>query len=251
MADDRPPPLFFELFTGLPRQGPGDAASTRRALAMLPPLGPQARVLDLGCGTGAQTLTLAGLTSAHLLAVDLHPPFIAELTRLVRERGLADRVEPLVGDLRRLPFTPGSFDLVWCEGAIGLVGFDDSLRAWRSLLRPGGHLAATEPSWLRPDPPAECVDFWRRNYPAIRDVAANLAAVEACGFHPLGHFALPAAAWWDDYYRPIEAKLPAFRARHREGPQAAELADQVQEEIDVWRRYSDFYGYVFYVMRRD
>ena len=36
MTDDRTTALFFELFTGLPRQGPGDAASTRRALAIIP-----------------------------------------------------------------------------------------------------------------------------------------------------------------------------------------------------------------------
>jgi hypothetical protein len=40
-----------------------------------------------------------------------------------------------------------------------------------------------------------------------------------------------------------------FRERHREEPDAQELADQVRREIDVWHAYSEFYGYEFFVMR--
>jgi hypothetical protein len=40
-----------------------------------------------------------------------------------------------------------------------------------------------------------------------------------------------------------------FRERHREERDAQELADQVQREIDIWHAYSDFYSYVFFVMR--
>ena len=44
---DRMTSLFFELFTGLPRQGPGDDASTLKALALVPDVGPDTRVLDV------------------------------------------------------------------------------------------------------------------------------------------------------------------------------------------------------------
>ena len=59
MEEDRATALFFELFSGLPRQGPGSAASTRRALGLVPGVGPRTRVLDIGCGTGDQTMVLA------------------------------------------------------------------------------------------------------------------------------------------------------------------------------------------------
>ena len=75
MAADRVEALFFELFSGLPRQGPGTAASTRRALGLVPSVGPRTRVLDVGCGTGAQTLVLALSSPSHIVAVDNHPPF--------------------------------------------------------------------------------------------------------------------------------------------------------------------------------
>ena len=67
-SSDRATALFYELFSGLPRQGPGTtAASTRRALGLVPDVGPRTRVLDIGCGTGAgghfdETTRIAGLS---------------------------------------------------------------------------------------------------------------------------------------------------------------------------------------------
>ena len=249
MASDRATELFFELFSGLPRQGPGTAASTRRALGLVPDVGPATRVLDVGCGTGAQTLVLAESSPARIVAVDNHPPFVDELNRKARERALADRLEARVADMRELDFADGSFDVIWCEGAIYNVGVEAGLRDWRRLLRPGGHVAFTDACWRKPDPPAECAAFWNREYPAIRDTPALLNAVEACGYETVGHFPLPASAWWDDYYRPLQDNVTAFRKRYRDAD-AEELADQCQTEIDIWHAYSAFYGYEFVVVRR-
>ena len=249
MAEDRAEALFFELFSALPRQGPGDAESTLRALAFVPGVGPHTRVLDVGCGTGRQTLVLAESTPARFVAVDAHPPFVAELNRQARALGLAERLEARVGDMRRLDFAPGSFDLVWSEGAIYVMGFEAGLRAWRPLLVSGGHVAVTEVCWFRPDPPAECAAFWAAEYPAIRDVAHRLEAIGACGYETVAHFPLPPSSWWDDYYRPLEANLAGFRERHGGEADAQALADRVAREIDVWRRFSDRYGYEFFVVR--
>ncbi len=249
-AQGRMTELFFEIFTGLPRQGPGEEASTLRALGLTPSLSPQSRVLDVGCGTGAQTLVLARHVQARIIAIDRHEPFVHELNLRLEAEGLAPRVEARVGDMARLDFAPGSFDLIWCEGAVYAMGFDQGLREWRRLLAPGGHMALTDATWLRDDVPAECLAFWRREYPAIRSRAANLTAIQTAGYELVGDFVLPSSVWWDDYYRPLETHVTRFRARHQGEDDALALATQVQEEIDVWRRYSEYYAYVFYVMRR-
>jgi SAM-dependent methyltransferase len=241
--------LFFEMFNGLPRQGPGDATSTLRALALVPGIGAETRVLDVGCGTGLQTRVLAQSSPAHFVAIDNHPPFVEELNRQAQALGIADRLEARVGDMRRLDVAPGSFDLIWCEGAIYVMGFEAGLLAWRPLLVAGGHLAVTEVCWTKPDPPRDCAAFWAREYPAINDVSALLSVVGDCGYETVGHFPLPPSSWWDDYYRPLQQHVMEFRLRHREERDAQELADQVQREIDVWHAYSEFYSYEFIVMR--
>ena len=186
---------FFEIFDGLPRQGPGDEASTIKALALVPGIGADTRVLDLGCGTGSQTRALARNSPAHFVAIDNHPPFVEEANRQARAAGLDSRIDTRVGDMHRLELAPGSFDLVWCEGAVYIVGFEAGLRGWRSLLAPGGHLALTEVCWSKPDRPSECEEFWAREYPAIRDTATRLTTISACGYDIVDHFRLPPSAW--------------------------------------------------------
>ncbi len=249
MVSDRATALLLELFGGLPRQGPGSAASTRRALRLVPGVGPRTRVLDIGCGTGAQTLVLAESAPARIVAVDIHPPFVDALNRKARDLGIAHRLEARVADMQSLDFADGAFDLIWCEGAIYNMGVEAGLRGWRRLLRRGGHVALTEVCWRKPEPPGECAAFWDREYKAIRDTAALLEAVAACGYSTVGHFPLPASAWWDGYYRPLQDSLAAFAERHRDEPDARELADRCQYEIDIWRAHSEFYGYEFLVLR--
>ena len=152
--------LFFELFSGLPRQGPGDATSTLRALAAVPAITPATRILDLGCGTGLQTRVLTEHSSGSVVAIDNHQPFIDELNREARKLGLADRLDGRVEDLTEIDFPDHSFDLIWSEGAIWVLGFETGLRDWRRLLRPGGHIAVTEACWVTAAPPRECVTFW-------------------------------------------------------------------------------------------
>jgi ubiquinone/menaquinone biosynthesis C-methylase UbiE len=248
MTHDRMTALFFELFRGLPRQGPGDTASTRRALALVPGVGRDTRVLDVACGTGAQTIVLAQNSPARITAVDNHAPFLEVLRREANRLGLSDRIDVRVGDMRRLDFAPGAFEVIWCEGAIAIMGFEKGLRDWRPLLAEGGHLALTEVCWTKPNPPDECVAFWAREYPAIRDVPALLLEIDKCGYETLEHFTLPPSAWWDEYYRPLQRNVIAFRERHRHESDAQDVAAQVQREIDVWQAYGEFYAYEFFVM---
>ena len=42
--------------------------------------------------------------------------------------------------------------------------------------------------------------------------------------------------------------MTAFRERHPGEPDALEMADSVQTEIDIWHDYAEFYGYEFFVV---
>ena len=242
--------LFFEIFNSeLPRQGPGDTISTLRALALVPGLGPTARVLDIGCGTGPQTIALAQNSAAHIVAVDTHEPFVNALNQQARLLGIAHRVEAHLRDMRQLDYPPGSFDLIWCEGAIYIMGFEAALSDWRKLLSPGGHIVVSEVCWTQPNPPPECAAFWTAEYPAIRDVPEMLKTIERCRYNVMDHFTLPATSWWDDFYKPLQESVTIFRERHREEADAQQVADQIQREIDMWHAYGDFYSYEFFAMR--
>lgn len=240
--------VFYALHDGLPRQGPGDAASTRRAWEMLRALPPRPRVLDLGSGPGAQTLDLARLTRGTIVALDRHLPYLEELKERAWGAGVAARVHTLCADLARPCFRPASFDVAWGEGSIYFVGFAQGLRLWRPVLKPGGYIAVTELSWLRPAPPPAPRAFLQAAYPAIQDVQANLVDLRGAGYELVGYFVLPESAWWNDYYTPLERRLKKMGRKFRAEKDRAVL-DHTRQEIELYREHARHYGYVFYVGR--
>jgi SAM-dependent methyltransferase len=247
MTDEIPPELaiIFDFFDRLPRKGPGSKASTLRALEFLKPLPPEPQVVDFGCGGGASTLPLAE-AGCRVSAVDIHQPFLDEVMTAARAVGLSDRITTHVADMGEPPFPNESFDLIWAEAAIYNIGFDEGLKRWRPLLRPGGKIAVSEVTWLSDDSPQEIVDFWHREYPAITTIAENEEHLRNAGFELIDSFPLPMQDW-ADYYEPEQIELDRFRAEHADDPTAQAVMDALQEEIDVWRRHGEHYGYVFYL----
>lgn len=241
--------VFTEVHRGLPRQGPGSRESTARAVAALGEMPASPWILDIGCGPGMQTVDLAELLpEASIRAVDYHAPFVEEAERRAKVAGCADRVKFLQADMRALPFDPGSFDLIWCEGAAYIMGVSNALAAWRTTLQPGGQIAFTEAVWFQNDAPHELRNFWEDGYPDMGDVRTTLSRVTQGGYRILDHFPLPDSAWWEDYYQPMEASIVRLRERYgTDQAQALAVLDGCQLEIDLFRRYSKIYGYLFVI----
>jgi hypothetical protein len=73
--------------------------------------------------------------------------------------------------------------------------------------------------------------------------------IERCGYDFIGSYVLPEQSWWEHYYTPIERKLPELEEKYRDNPGAMYTLEAEREEITLYRRFADQYGYVFYVMR--
>ena len=260
MESNELPEFFYEIFDpSLPRLNPGDEASTLRALNMFRSAGSGSqgqtalgfrRILDLGCGCGGQTLALARYTKGAILAVDNHQAYLDELRRRAEAAGLSRRIQTVLKDMRTLTTDDGPFDLIWSEGALFVVGFREGLTLCHSLLTGGGGLAVSELCWLRPDPPADCRQFFSQGYPAMTDVETALSAIRASDYELLGHFTVPESAWWTSYYHPVEERLGLLRQRHVGSAENLSMIESVQKEIDIYRRYCAYYGSVFFIMRR-
>lgn len=242
--------LMRDIYASLPRQGPGSPASTRRAFGLVGTLPPQSMILDIGCGTGAQTMELAKLTSGHIIGMDVFDWALDGLAQKVEAAGLIGRVHTIRQSMDAMDFPEGTFDLIWSEGALYIMGFENALETCRSLLKPGGYLAASEASWFRSDPPKELREFWMAGYPDIKTVDDNLQLFADCGYEVLGHFHLPDETWWDDYYTPMLKLLPGLREKYADSPDALAMLAENETEMNMHRRYSAYYGYEFFVCRR-
>ena len=243
--------LLIDLHHRQPRQGPGGDRETALALALSGLKGRTGlKIADIGCGTGASTLVLATALDATITAVDLFPAFLGTLDARAGEVGLSDKILTLSASMEALPFEEGSLDASWSEGAIYNLGFAKGAALWRPLLKSGGVLAVSELTWLTKDRPDELTEHWHKVYPEVDTASAKLHVLEAAGYEPLGYFPLPERCWLENYYDPIEAGFEAFLARHHHSDAARALVDAEQREISLYRRYSDYVSYGFYIARR-
>jgi SAM-dependent methyltransferase len=116
-------------------------AATHELAAALAPAA-DAEVLDLGCGIGGPSRTLAATTGCHVTGIDLSPAFIAAADYLAARSGLRAKVTYQCADALALPFADARFDLVWTQHVAMNIADRPRLyaEAFR-VLKPGGRLA--------------------------------------------------------------------------------------------------------------
>jgi SAM-dependent methyltransferase len=102
-------------------------------------------VLEAGCGTGAQTITLARSSpGARLVSVDVSPASLAEARARIASAGLTN-VTFQQADLFAPPFAPESFDHVFVCFVLEHVARPvTALTVLRGLLKPGGTITVIE-----------------------------------------------------------------------------------------------------------
>ncbi len=114
-------------------------------------LGPNAQVLEIGCGTGSLALSMAK-DAGHIHALDVS----AEMVRIANEKKARQGVGNVTfhcGTLEAARFPPQNFDAIWAYSILHLV--DDRphvLDRCFALLKPGGVLIASNvclaESWI-------------------------------------------------------------------------------------------------------
>jgi len=148
-----------------------------------------------------------------------------------------------------LPDVPDSYDLIWSEGPGWRLGLRQALTIWGPLLRPRGVMVVSEITWLGARRPEESAAFWARVNPTMTDIDGNLEIAEQAGFHVFDFFVLPRSTWWEDYYGPLSRRVLDLRQRKDVLPAEANLLDEAQAEIDMFKRFGSCFGCVFFMLR--
>lgn len=243
--------LLIDLHKDGKRQGPGSHEVTKNALDLIGFNREQAlKIADIGCGTGAQTITLAQNTRGHITAVDLFPEFLERLDKKTQELNIDHRITTLEQSMDNLQFEKEELDLIWSEGAIYIMGFEAGINNWKRFLKFGGCMAVSELSWITGSRPGEIEDYWMKEYPQIDTVSNKIKILEKNGFSPIAHFVLPSYCWLDNYYNPIEGRFEKFLERHQHSERAKKIIDNEKVEIEMYKRFNDYYSYGFYIARK-
>lgn len=242
--------LICDYFSMLDRQGPGSPEVSLKALGFIDKLDSASRIADIGCGTGGQTMVLGQHTAGHITGIDLFPAFIDLFNRNAGVLGLSDRVKGVVGSMDDLPFAEEEFDLIWSEGAIYNIGFERGLREWRKYLKPGAFIAVTEATWFTDERPEEINTFWQEAYPGIDTLANKIAQMQGAGYVPVASFILPENCWTKHYYDQHDEAQEIFLGKYAGNKAAEGFIAYQRHEIELYEKYSDYYGYAFYIGKK-
>lgn len=242
-----PEEFFYYIFEPLPRQGPGCTGATEKAWLYLPPLPKDAQILDVGCGGGAQTFDLAGLTSCTITAVDNYPPFLDAVAARARREGRAGRIKAVCASMEDLPFGREQFDLIWSEGAIYIMGFEQGLRAWKVFCKKGGHIVVSDCAWFEQNPPRELELFWEKEgyLPLSEDEMKE--QVRRAGLRLVATFRVPEAGWWEHYYVPLLERVSELKKEYGTNTEFEPILASCELEAEMFRRHRQYYGYTLFV----
>ncbi len=130
------------------------------------------------------------------------------------------------------------------------MGFANAVAAWRPLLKRKGFLAVSELVWLTEQKPAEALEFFGQEYPAMTNRAGVARGLRGAGYEVIDHFTLPDSAWWDAYYGPLLARLPSLESKYAGDEASLSVIAAARRETEIRRRFASSYGYEFYIARK-
>ena len=246
--------LIVETHVGLKRQGPGSSEMTIKALSFIDDIDKISRVADLGCGTGGQTMVLAQNITGNIVGVDMIPDFINIFNDNAKILNFQERVNGIVGSMENLSFQKEEFDLIWSEGAVDSIGFENGfshcLTYWNGFLKKNGYVAVTCPSWFTYEHPAEVEKFWIDAGSGLDTIGNNISTVQKAGYIPVASFTIPEKCWTDNYFTPRTVAEKALLEKYVGNNTVEEYIESSKCEVELYSKYKQYYGYVFYIGRK-
>jgi ubiquinone/menaquinone biosynthesis C-methylase UbiE len=152
-----------------------------------------------------------------------------EALNIIKTNYPANNLTLVQGDIFKMDFPDESFDIIWAEGSISIIGFEQGLKKWRRLLRPGGFLVV---------------------HAQTRKLSNKLEKMPDWGYKLLNIASIPEDAHWKEYYKPLEPRIKDLQAKYRNNPEALRILRKYQNEIDMVKRNPQKFSSAFYLMQK-
>lgn len=131
--------------------------------------------------------------------------------------------------LFEIDFPDESFDIIWAEGSIWMIGFEKGLKELRRLLKPKGFLVVHDET---------------------RTVSNSIEKISRYGYKLVNQFALQEDAHWTEYYRPLEIRITKLYKKYKNNSEALEILRRHQNDIDIVKRNPKEHSSAFYIMQK-
>jgi demethylmenaquinone methyltransferase/2-methoxy-6-polyprenyl-1,4-benzoquinol methylase len=242
VAESRSRPNQFarQLFAGLPARydrlaellSMGQNRRWRRAMVDPVAASSPKSILDVATGPAGVAIQLAGRTDAHVTGIDLSADMLGAGATNVRNRGLGDRIDLLIGRGEDLPFDDATFDALTFTYLLRYVAAPAAtLTELARVVKPGGVISSME--FCTPPSP-----MWRALWVLYTRFVLPVGGFLAGGaeWFRVGRFLGPSIS---SHYRqyPLEWHVAAWRAAGIEDVQVRLMS--LGGGLVMWGRKSD------------
>ena len=202
---------------------------TRKAFHMLPILD-KPRILDVGCGSGVPTMELARLSNGTIVGFDINQSLLNLFVKKITKLGVSDRVKAIKCSIFDMEFPDESFDIIWAEGSISVIGFKKGLQEWKRFLKPNGFIVFHDEKG---------------------NIEEKLKQISICGYELLDYFILNEDTWWAEYFAPLEKLICETRTKYADDPNVLEQLHNAQWEIDLFKKNPQLNSSAFFIMQKN
>jgi ubiquinone/menaquinone biosynthesis C-methylase UbiE len=201
---------------------------TRKAFELLPKY-KNPYILDIGCGTGVPTIELATISDGHIIGIDIDVTSLNLLRRKIKKMGLNNQVGVIKDSILTMDFPGESFDIIWSEGSIFVIGFENGIKKWRRFLKPNGFLVIHDEN---------------------KDKTNKLGLITKYGYSLIAQFEISENLWWQEYFTPLELLIKEFRNKYPIDSELIKELNKDQIEIDKCRLNSTVISSFFVIMQK-
>jgi len=201
---------------------------TREAFKLLPKC-KNPHILDIGCGTGVPTIELAKISDGHVIGIDIDVTSLKLLQRKIKETKSNNRVSVIRDSILTMDFPEESFDIIWSEGSIFVIGFENGIKKWRRFLKPNGFLVIHDEN---------------------KDKTEKLGLITKYGYKLIAQFEISDNLMWLEYFTPLEQLIQEFRHKYPSDSELINELDKDQIEIDKCKSNSIVISSFFVIMQK-
>jgi ubiquinone/menaquinone biosynthesis C-methylase UbiE len=200
----------------------------RKAYSYIPKI-KNPNILDVGCGTGVPTIELAKISGGYVTGIDLDVSLLDILRKKIIDTELERQLSIINKSIFLMDFPKESFDIIWSEGAVFVIGFEKSIKNWYKFLKPNGFLV------LHDD---------------IKDKNKKLGLVEKYGYKLTAQFDLSFEIWWNDYYSKVEKLVENYKDKYPNDLDLRKEIDSDQNQVNMCKSTPEIISSFYIILQR-
>jgi ubiquinone/menaquinone biosynthesis C-methylase UbiE len=242
--------LLVELYRNIPKLGPGSPETTRSVYSMLQ-LPKNPTILDVGCATGMSSIELARLSGGRVIAFDINEVYLSILKQRAEEKGVAERIQTSRGSIHNMNFDEKTFDVIWAENIVFVLGLERALNEWKRFLKSRGYFVISILVRCSNNVPEDASAYWEAVYPNVKTHETVLRIIEQQDYRFVNSLSIPESDTMKNCYLPLEKEVSRLREKYSSNGEFMDWLNLNQREIDMVRKYgSEYYVFTFYIMQK-